>query len=86
MTLPARQAAQKSWRRLDGHHQLPRIIQLKFADGARGHRQTESTVSPKPSPHDPSGRHQDLAMLRSSKGVIRMAIYRQTPMVDPAGR
>jgi hypothetical protein len=33
MTLPARQAAQKSWRRLDGHHQLPRIIQLKFADG-----------------------------------------------------
>ena len=33
MTLPARQAAQKSWRGLDGHHQLPRIIELKFADG-----------------------------------------------------
>jgi transposase-like protein len=28
------EAAQKSWRRLDGHHHLPRIIQgVKFADG-----------------------------------------------------
>ena len=26
--------AQKSWRRLDGHNQLPKIIQgVKFADG-----------------------------------------------------
>jgi hypothetical protein len=28
------EAAQKSWRRLDGHNQLPKIIQgVKFADG-----------------------------------------------------
>jgi hypothetical protein len=28
------QAAEKSWRRLDGHHQLPKVIQgVKFTDG-----------------------------------------------------
>ena len=28
------EAAQRSWRRLDGHNQLPKIIQgVKFADG-----------------------------------------------------
>ncbi len=28
------EAAEKSWRRLDGHNQLPKIIQgVKFADG-----------------------------------------------------
>jgi hypothetical protein len=36
------EAAEKSWRRLDGHNQLPKIILgVRFTDG--GGRQTESS-------------------------------------------
>jgi putative transposase len=35
-----KQAAEKSWRRLDGHHQLPKvIIGIKFIDGIEALRQ-----------------------------------------------
>ena len=34
------QAAEKSWRRLDGHNQLPKVIQgVKFVDGIEAVRQ-----------------------------------------------
>jgi Transposase, Mutator family len=33
------EGAQKTWRRIDGHNQLPKLILgVKFADGDRGHR------------------------------------------------
>ena len=45
--------AQKTRRKLDGHNQLPKIIQgVKFTDGL------EVVVKPPP---DPSGRHQEAA-------------------------
>jgi putative transposase len=44
-------AAQKSWRRLDGHNQLPKLIQgVRFADGievaaARVSSQSQTAVA-----------------------------------------
>ena len=53
--------AQKSWRRLDGHNQLPKIIQgVKFTDGLEVAAKP-TALKPKPPPPDPSGRHQKLA-------------------------
>jgi hypothetical protein len=35
-------AAQKSWRRLDGHNQLPKLVLgVTFADGIEVHRQAD---------------------------------------------
>ena len=54
------EAAQKSWRCLDGHNQLPKLITgVMFADGI------EVVAQParlKPTPPDPSGRQQDSAI------------------------
>ena len=56
------EAAQKSWRRLDGHNQLPKLILgVKFTDGLEVDRQPP-IVSPQPPPPDRPGRHQDLAI------------------------
>ena len=53
------EAAQKSWRRLDGHNQLPKLIQgVKFTDGI----EVVGIASLKPPPPDPSGRHQNSAI------------------------
>ena len=47
------QAAEKSWRRLDGHHHLPKVIRgITFTDGSR-----TSAEKLKPLPPDPD-RHQ----------------------------
>ena len=57
-------AAQKSWRRLDGHNQLPKLIQgVRFADGLEVSAARASS-SPKPPPPEPSGHHQDSAIPR----------------------
>ena len=56
------EGAQKSWRRLDGHNQLPKIIQgVKFTDGLEVVAKPADR-QPKPPPPDPSGRHQKLAI------------------------
>jgi len=53
------EAAEKSWRRLDGHNQLPKVILgVKFADGVE-----VSDRKLKPLPPDPL-RHQDSAIAR----------------------
>ena len=50
MVLKLVKAAQKSWRRLDGHNQLPKLILgVKFADGLEDHRQAGP-----PSAHNPA--------------------------------
>ena len=59
------EGAQKSWRRLDGHNQLLKIIEgVKFIDGLEvaANRQI---LSPKPPPPDPSGRHRKSAIAPS---------------------
>ena len=56
--------AQKNWRKLDGHNQLPKIIQgVKFADGLEV-SSSRRPLKPKPPPPDPSGRHQESAIAR----------------------
>ena len=64
------EGAQKSWRRIDGHNQLPKLIQgVKFTDGIL------PRLKPKPPP-DPSGRHRNSAVARSgplpSTGITRL--------------
>ena len=55
------EGAQKSWRRLDGHNQLPKIIQgVKFIDGLE--IAAKLIRQPKSPPPDPSGHHQNLAI------------------------
>src|SRR5690242_20284192 len=55
-------AAQKSWRRLDGHNQLPKLIQgVRFTDGIEVAAHPASSQS-QPPPPDPSGHHQDSAI------------------------
>ena len=40
------QAAEKSWRRLDGHNQLPKVIQgVRFIDGVEAVRQTHQAAA-----------------------------------------
>jgi hypothetical protein len=40
------EGAQKSWRRLDGHNQLPKLIQgVKFTDGIEAVRQDAQTAA-----------------------------------------
>ena len=59
--LQAVEAAQKSWRRLDGHNQLPKVIQgVKFTDGIEVAAK-QATPQARNPPPDPSGRHQDFA-------------------------
>ena len=61
------QAAEKSWNRLRGHNQLPKVILgVKFNDGMR-------TLDYKlnPLPPDPS-RHQDLAVARTQVHFINL--------------
>jgi len=49
-------AAQKSWRRLDGHNQLPKLIQgVRFTDGIEVAANPASPSNPKPPPPEPSG-------------------------------
>lgn len=56
-------AAQKSWRRLDGHNQLSKLVLgAKFTDGWRW--SVPPIASSKPPPPDPSGRHQHSAIAR----------------------
>ena len=56
------EGAQKSWRRLDGHNHLPKIIEgVKFIDGLEVAAKPADT-QPKPPPPDPSGRHQNSAI------------------------
>jgi hypothetical protein len=51
-------AAQKSWRRLDGHNQLP--SSFKVSDSPTGSKSPpiRRPRNPKPPPPDPSGHHQ----------------------------
>jgi hypothetical protein len=50
------EAAEKSWRRLNGHNLLPKLILgVKFVDGTTSHRKL------KPLPPDPI-RHQHLTL------------------------
>jgi hypothetical protein len=52
------EAAQKSWRRLDGNNQLPKLILgVKFADGLEVAAKPANR-QPQPSPPDRSHRHQ----------------------------
>jgi hypothetical protein len=40
------QAAEKSWRRLDGHNQLPKVIHgVKFIDGVEAVRQDHQAAA-----------------------------------------
>jgi hypothetical protein len=56
------EAAQKTWRRLDGNNQLPKLILgVKFANGHQLVAKP-ATASPQPSPPDRSGRHQKSAI------------------------
>ena len=69
------EGAQKSWRRIDGHNQLPKLIHgVKFADGIEviGN----SAVSHAQAAADPSRRHQNSA--------IALAADRRSPL-PPAG-
>ena len=52
MVFKLAQAAQNSWRRLDGHNQLPKlIVGVKFIDGIEAVRQQpQAAARPKPSP------------------------------------
>ena len=52
MVFKLAQAAQNSWRRLDGHNQLPKlIVGVKFIDGIEAVRQQPQAAAwPKPSP------------------------------------
>ena len=52
MVLKLVEGAQKTWRRLDGHNQLPKIIRVKFLTGARS-SPSPATFNPKPPPPDP---------------------------------
>ncbi len=55
------EGAQKSWRRLDGHNQLPKLILgVKFADGLEV--AAKSILNPQPPPPDRPRRHQNLAI------------------------
>ena len=55
-------AAQKSWRRLDGHNQLPKLmLGEKFTDGLEVAANRPCPI-PKPPPTDPSGPHQHSAI------------------------
>ena len=59
------EAAEKSWRRLDGHNQLPKIILgVKFTDGVE-----VSDRKLKPPPPDPL-RHQHLTIARTLREPI----------------
>ena len=56
------EAAQNSWRRLDGHNQLPKLILgVKFADGLEVAVKPDRR-QPQPPPPDQSGRHQKSAI------------------------
>src|SRR5690348_7996762 len=51
MVLKLAQAAEKSWRRLDGHSQLPKLITgVKFIDGIEAVSQQPLAARPRPSP------------------------------------
>ena len=53
------EAAQKSWRRLDSHNQLPKLVLgVTFNDGIEVI--VKPTVKPQPPPPDRPGRHQNL--------------------------
>ena len=46
MVFKLAEGAQKSWRRLDGHNQLPKLIQgVKFTDGIEAVRQDAQTAA-----------------------------------------
>jgi hypothetical protein len=63
------EGAQKSWRRLDGHNQLPKLVLgVTFNDGSRS-SPSRPTVSPKPPPPDRPGRHQKLAIAQEGVAV-----------------
>jgi hypothetical protein len=50
MVFKLAEGAQKSWRRIDGHNQLPKLIQgVKFADGI-GSSAILPSLKPKPPP------------------------------------
>ena len=56
------EGAQKTWRRLDGHNQLPKIIRgVTFTDGCEV-MPSQATFNPKLPPPDPSGHHQESAI------------------------
>ena len=56
------EGAQKTWRRLDGHNHLPKIIRgVKFTDGCEVIAKP-ATFNPKSPPPDPSGYHQKSAI------------------------
>ena len=60
------EGAQKSWRRLDGHNQLPKLILgVKFTDGIEVIAKP-TDLSPKPPPPDRPGRHQKSAIAPTS--------------------
>ena len=65
--------AQKTWRRLDGHNQLPKIILgVKFTDGIEVIAKPADR-QPKPPPPDRSGRHQNLAIAPAKVREARSA-------------
>ena len=62
------EGAQKTWRRIDGHNQLPKLILgVKFADGIEVIG-TSAAPRAKPPP-DPSGRHQNSAIARALRAL-----------------
>ena len=77
------EAAQKTWRRIDGHNQLPKLIQgVKFADGIEV---IGNSAAPYPQPPpDPSARHQDSAIARHDlpNGSAPMSGRCGSPAVD----
>src|SRR5262249_25045278 len=51
MVFKLAQAAEKGWRRLDGHSQLPKLITgVKFIDGIETVSQQSLAAGPRPSP------------------------------------
>jgi hypothetical protein len=72
------EGAQKSWRRLDGHNQLPKLVLgVTFADGIEVI--AKPTVSPEPPPPDRPGRHQKLAIAPGACGWPTRPLWRGQP-------
>jgi hypothetical protein len=80
------EAAQKSWRRLDGDNQLPKLVfGVTFNDGIES-SPSRLTVSPKPPPRDRPSRHQNLAIARGAAArvslIMRIAFFETNQTVS----
>ena len=64
------EAAERSWRRLNGHNQLPKIILgIEFTDGIEVVRSQAQTAAPDPF------RHQDSAIARTQSTSSNVGVF-----------